>query len=138
MAVLEEEKSKKEVVAVDGATTVVKELRESFASGKTRSYEWRISQLRSLLRLASDHEQDIAGALRSDLSKPEFETIIYEVPYIYCSHTLVQICSIISIKIIYLPSNSLIASDVGFRGLYVCMYWLSCCDVNCVYVCVYR
>lgn len=91
MAAVEEEKSKKEVVAVHRASTVVEELRESFASGKTRSYEWRISQLRSLLRFASDHEEDIAAALGSDLSKPEFETIIHEVLYIcvymYCIHT---------------------------------------------------
>lgn len=58
----------------------MEEVRESYASGKTRSYEWRVSQLKNLLKLSSDHEQDIVDALRSDISKPELESVVYEVP----------------------------------------------------------
>ncbi|XP_060673445.1 aldehyde dehydrogenase family 3 member H1 isoform X2 [Ziziphus jujuba] len=66
-------------VSVGKVAFVVEELRGSYASGKTRSYEWRVSQLENLLKLSSDHEQDIVDALRSDMSKPELESIIYEI-----------------------------------------------------------
>lgn len=69
-------------VVLDGeaASALVKELRGTFASSKTRSYQWRVSQLNGLLKLATDHEAEIVDALNSDLSKPEFESLIYEVP----------------------------------------------------------
>lgn len=54
------------------------ELRGAFASGTTRSYQWRESQLRGLLRMTDEHEQDIVAALRSDLGKPELESVLYE------------------------------------------------------------
>jgi len=57
----------------------VKGLREAFGAGKTRSYEWRVSQLKSILKMTEDREQDIAEALRSDLAKPELESVVYEV-----------------------------------------------------------
>ncbi|KAJ7965537.1 Aldehyde dehydrogenase [Quillaja saponaria] len=61
------------------ASLLVKELRGTFASGRTRSYEWRISQLKALLKLADDNEQQVADALNSDLSKPQLESIVYEI-----------------------------------------------------------
>jgi len=61
------------------ASMQVKELRESFASGKTRCYKWRVSQLESLFKLSVVHKEDICDALRSDLSKPVMEAIIHEV-----------------------------------------------------------
>lgn len=61
------------------AAELVKELRGSFASGKTRSYEWRVSQLECIMKLSVDHEEDICDALRSDLSKPVLESILHEV-----------------------------------------------------------
>lgn len=61
------------------ALTMVEELRGSYGSGKTRSYEWRESQLKNILKVAANHEQEIVDALRSDLSKPEFEAYVQEV-----------------------------------------------------------
>lgn len=61
------------------ALTMVEELRGSYGSGKTRSYEWRESQLKNLLKVAEHHEQEIVDALRSDLSKPEFEAYVQEI-----------------------------------------------------------
>lgn len=61
------------------AAEVMKELRETFASGKTKSYEWRVSQLKALIKLAEYHEGEIVEALRSDLSKPELESFLHEV-----------------------------------------------------------
>ncbi|KAI5668667.1 hypothetical protein M9H77_18520 [Catharanthus roseus] len=61
------------------AAEVMKELRETFASGKTKSYEWRVSQLKALIKLAEYHEGEIVEALRSDLSKPELESFLHEI-----------------------------------------------------------
>ncbi|OIW16630.1 hypothetical protein TanjilG_01869 [Lupinus angustifolius] len=58
---------------------LVNELRETSASGKTRSYEWRVTQLNALSNLIDDHEQEIVDALRFDLSKPPLETVAYEI-----------------------------------------------------------
>ncbi|XP_022894224.1 aldehyde dehydrogenase-like [Olea europaea var. sylvestris] len=58
---------------------VVAELRATFASGKTKSYEWRVSQFKAILKLTNEHEKDIIEALRSDLNKPEHEAILYEI-----------------------------------------------------------
>ncbi|KAM6542055.1 hypothetical protein CsatB_006502 [Cannabis sativa] len=76
---VEEKMMKEEVFDSTTASFLLKELKQSFASGKTRSYEWRVSQLKSILKFVNDHEQDVVDALRSDLSKPEFESVIYEV-----------------------------------------------------------
>ncbi|XP_062020499.1 aldehyde dehydrogenase family 3 member H1 isoform X1 [Rosa rugosa] len=61
------------------AATMVEELRASYRSGKTRSYEWRVSQLQKLEKVTEFHEQEIVEALRSDLSKPEFEAFVQEI-----------------------------------------------------------
>ena len=61
------------------ASNMVEELRASFGSGKTRSYECRVSQLKTIMKIIDTHEQDIIQALRSDLSKPEIEAYIQEV-----------------------------------------------------------
>nr|XP_028949615.1 aldehyde dehydrogenase family 3 member H1-like isoform X1 [Malus domestica] len=61
------------------ALAMVEELRASYNSGKTRSYEWRVSQLKNLVKVAEHHEQEIVDALRSDLSKPEFEAYVHEI-----------------------------------------------------------
>lgn len=72
----------KRVFDAEAASLLVEELRGTFASGRTRSYEWRVSQLKALLKLADDREQEIVDALGSDLSKPPLETVSYEVPYL--------------------------------------------------------
>ncbi|XP_009379028.2 aldehyde dehydrogenase family 3 member H1-like isoform X2 [Pyrus x bretschneideri] len=61
------------------ALAMVEELRASYNSGKTRSYEWRVSQLNNLVKVAEHHEQEIVDALHSDLSKPEFEAYVHEI-----------------------------------------------------------
>lgn len=61
------------------ASETVNELRASFGSGKTRSYEWRFSQLKKIEKFADVHEQEIIDALSSDLSKPEMESYVQEV-----------------------------------------------------------
>ncbi|CCW14894.1 aldehyde dehydrogenase family protein [Rhodococcus aetherivorans] len=51
------------------AADTVGKLRQTFASGRTRSYEWRISQLRGIERLVDECESEIAAALSEDLGR---------------------------------------------------------------------
>lgn len=66
-------------LTVETASTLLNELRATFASGETRSYKWRISQLKQLYKIAEHHEQEIVDALLSDVGKPPLETVAYEV-----------------------------------------------------------
>lgn len=61
------------------ASTLVNELRATFVSGGTRSYKWRISQLKQLYKIAENHEPEIIDALLADVGKPPLETVAYEV-----------------------------------------------------------
>ncbi|WMV34468.1 hypothetical protein MTR67_027853 [Solanum verrucosum] len=61
------------------AEAIVKELRGTYGTGKTKSYEWRVSQLKALFKIAENHEKEITDALYSDLSKPELEAFIHEI-----------------------------------------------------------
>ncbi|KAI5589235.1 hypothetical protein BDE02_05G148700 [Populus trichocarpa] len=85
MATKEEENT---VFDVEAANVLTKELRDVFDSGKTRSYEWRISQLKSIVKMCDEHEEDIVDALRQDLSKPQLESIVYELTMVKNSCTL--------------------------------------------------
>ncbi|MGH3627806.1 MAG: aldehyde dehydrogenase family protein, partial [Sciscionella sp.] len=53
----------------EDARLVVDRLRATFATGRTRSVEWRLRQLRGLLRLVTERESDIASALAADLGR---------------------------------------------------------------------
>ncbi|XP_047341226.1 aldehyde dehydrogenase family 3 member H1-like [Impatiens glandulifera] len=72
-------KNNKGVFGSEEASLVVDKLKETFLSGKTMSYEWRLSQLKGLMKILDHHEPDIIKALYSDLSKPPTETIAYEI-----------------------------------------------------------
>jgi aldehyde dehydrogenase (NAD+) len=62
----------------DVAKTVAR-LRKTFASGRTRSVEWRKAQLRALERLIIENEADIADALERDLGRSPFEAWLADV-----------------------------------------------------------
>ncbi|KAK3032295.1 hypothetical protein RJ639_036252 [Escallonia herrerae] len=49
------------------------ELRETFRSGRTRGVGWRKAQLRALLKLMDDNEDQIFNALQRDLGKHPVE-----------------------------------------------------------------
>ncbi|XP_051124076.1 aldehyde dehydrogenase-like isoform X3 [Andrographis paniculata] len=55
------------------------DLRAIFATGKTRSFEWRESQLKALQEMIACREKEILEALRSDLNKPEYEAYLHEI-----------------------------------------------------------
>ncbi|XVE60304.1 hypothetical protein DITRI_Ditri05aG0118100 [Diplodiscus trichospermus] len=73
------EVERKAIFDKESAKELVKELRASFVAGKTKSYEWRRTQLNSMLRMMEENEPQIVAALRDDLSKPELESSIYEI-----------------------------------------------------------
>jgi len=75
----EDSKKQKKVFDAETASSLVKELRKNFGSGKTRSYEWRVSQVKALLKAMVENEEEIVEALRLDLAKPSLETVVYEV-----------------------------------------------------------
>ncbi|KAF8711186.1 hypothetical protein HU200_029199 [Digitaria exilis] len=61
------------------AEEVVRELRASFAAGRTRPAEWRAAQLKGLVRMIEEKEADITAALHDDLSKPSMESYLHEI-----------------------------------------------------------
>ncbi|KAJ4848034.1 hypothetical protein Tsubulata_037920 [Turnera subulata] len=69
------------VFDAEAANGLVGELRGSFRSGRTRSYEWRVGQLKAIWRMCDEHEKDVVDALALDLSKPELESVVYEMLY---------------------------------------------------------
>jgi aldehyde dehydrogenase (NAD+) len=52
---------------------IVAGLRQTFATGKTRSVEWRRAQLRALEKMIAENERAIADALAKDLDRSPFE-----------------------------------------------------------------
>ncbi|XP_043940011.1 aldehyde dehydrogenase family 3 member B1 [Protopterus annectens] len=58
---------------------VAARLREAFNSGKTRTAEFRLKQLKAMLNLMKENEGALLEALKKDLRKPNFESIISEV-----------------------------------------------------------
>lgn len=57
----------------------VRRLRETFASGRTRSVEWRKQQLHALERLMTENEGAIADALAKDLDRKPFEAWLADI-----------------------------------------------------------
>jgi aldehyde dehydrogenase (NAD+) len=54
-------------------TTELSDLRQVFATGRTRGLRWRLSQLEAIERLCDEREADIAAALHADLGRPAVE-----------------------------------------------------------------
>jgi aldehyde dehydrogenase (NAD+) len=58
---------------------IVRRLRHTFATGRTRSIDWRKQQLRGLQQLVEVHEPAIAKALASDLGRKPFEAWLADI-----------------------------------------------------------
>ena len=56
--------------SVSDIPTIVRRLRQTFATGRTRSIEWRKEQLRALERLISENEAAIAKPPTVDFANP--------------------------------------------------------------------
>ncbi|HET7202413.1 MAG TPA: aldehyde dehydrogenase family protein [Steroidobacteraceae bacterium] len=68
--------------ALPAIPAVLDRLRATFATGKTRSIEWRLHQLKELARMMRDHEKDFGEALRADLGKCSFEAVLTELSFV--------------------------------------------------------
>ena len=55
------------------------ELKNTFASGRTKSVIWRQQQLLQLARLVQDNADTVAEAISKDLGKPRFEVFLSEI-----------------------------------------------------------
>ena len=53
-------------------------LRQTFRSGRTKTYEWRRSQLLALEKMLKEQEIAIAEALAKDLRRPKAESLLYD------------------------------------------------------------
>lgn len=53
----------------------VRRLRETLSTGKTKSYDWRIAQLRAVHTFLVNEEKAIISALHTDLGRSKFEAI---------------------------------------------------------------
>ena len=60
------------------ASAIVARLRSTFASGRTRPYEWRVRQLDAIKKMIVDREDEILDALHVDLGRPRLESFIGE------------------------------------------------------------
>lgn len=81
---------------IEAGSMLVNELRETFGSGKTRNYEWKVSQLNQLFKLLNFHEQEIIDALRNDIDKPPLETVAYEVRLFSANYIFIITISFLS------------------------------------------
>jgi len=58
---------------------VVLSARQAFATGKTKSVEWRIKQLKGLMKMYEENDTLFYDALDKDLRKPKWESMAAEV-----------------------------------------------------------
>jgi aldehyde dehydrogenase (NAD+) len=74
-------------------TQQVECLKNSFSTGMTRPYSWRIDQLNQLLNMLTEQEADFLQALNNDLGKCEFEGWVSEIGYTVSdiTHTIKQL-----------------------------------------------
>lgn len=71
-------------------SSLVGDLRTTFASGKTRPFSWRAAQLKRLRLMLSEQEAKLLKALADDLGKPKVEAYAGEVGFLSADvgHTL--------------------------------------------------
>lgn len=60
-------------------TSAVKKVRETFRSGRTKDVEFRREQLRNLLKLLEENEDEVVQAVGKDLHKPKAEAVLAEI-----------------------------------------------------------
>ncbi|QUR65901.1 aldehyde dehydrogenase family protein [Mycobacterium spongiae] len=65
--------------AASQVATIVAGLRTTYATGRTRSIEWRKEQLRALARLMEENDAAITDALSQDLGRNQFEAYIADI-----------------------------------------------------------
>jgi aldehyde dehydrogenase (NAD+) len=64
------------------AATLLRDLRATFATGRTRDFAWRDAQLDALVRMLSENQDEIVAALAIDLGRPTLEAWVADVQMI--------------------------------------------------------
>ncbi len=67
------------VIKTTGSASVLTDLRQVFATGRTRAVEWRLEQLRGIERFVEERESEIAEALAEDLGRSPVEAWLGDV-----------------------------------------------------------
>ncbi|XP_024000784.1 aldehyde dehydrogenase family 3 member A2-like [Salvelinus sp. IW2-2015] len=57
---------------------VVQRARETFLTGRSRPLEFRVQQLKSLQRMITDRQGEIATALKQDINRSQYDTPLLE------------------------------------------------------------
>ncbi|KAL6426219.1 hypothetical protein ACFW04_009038 [Cataglyphis niger] len=68
--------------APENYADIVQRLRDTFQRGKSKPMEWRIKQLKQVLRMITETSSDIVAALATDLRRCKFETCMAEIDYV--------------------------------------------------------
>ncbi|KAF7277137.1 hypothetical protein GWI33_009410, partial [Rhynchophorus ferrugineus] len=59
----------------------ISDLRKTFYSGKTKTYDFRRAQLNGLLQFVTENERQILDILSKENRKPKFESCISEISH---------------------------------------------------------
>ena len=62
-------------------SSIISTANAAIAKGKTKPAEWRRGQLRQLIKMLDENEEEMALAMHKDLRKPRNEAITYETEY---------------------------------------------------------
>jgi len=75
---------------VDSIQTILKDLRSTFNSGKTRSLAWRKKQIEQVYKMCDEQKEVFASACNADFYRPSAETLLYDCGVIRneCIHVL--------------------------------------------------
>ena len=68
-------------MATTDFSSIISTANGAFANGKTKPVEWRREQLRQLIKMLDENEEDMAAAMHKDLRKHRNEAISYETEY---------------------------------------------------------
>ena len=72
------------------AERVAAELQERFRSGETRSYAWRMKQIRGVIRMMTECETELISAVCTDTGKPVEEMRISEITQTLCAASFIE------------------------------------------------
>ena len=79
-----------ETETLSAIAVLVADLKNTFATGTTKDYDWRVEQLKQLKLMTEEQQDSILAALKSDLGKCKAESWTSEVGFIISDidHTL--------------------------------------------------
>uniref|UniRef100_A0A8D9AYT6 Aldehyde dehydrogenase n=2 Tax=Cacopsylla melanoneura TaxID=428564 RepID=A0A8D9AYT6_9HEMI len=70
------------MVAAGRDGDLVQRARATFESGKSKPYEFRLRQLKQLVKMYEENQQDLANALAADLRKHKQEAVLFEIEFL--------------------------------------------------------